>query len=185
MASPMALSTIDLSRVSDTYYRERLRFGRWFVTGAFFAVAGFVAANVIKSGPELSAWEFYVVFGILEGFFGVLAFYYAVPGPIETQVTQGTISFRYQNGRVRVVSPGHQRIRCRLVERLAAPTARRFRIEEVPELYAILGINKIPLTRPAWDAISTELGRSGIVPKESRKSDSHYGSWRILDYRTG
>jgi hypothetical protein len=175
----------DLAELSNRYYRSQLRFGRWVVTGTLVLIAAFIAAQLVIHGPQASAWPFYVGFGFLEGFFAVLAFLYAVPGPVEAHVLPGTIGFRYQNGRVRVVSPGHQRVRCRLVERLAAPTARRFRIEEVSELYAIVGINKIPLTRPAWDAISEEFGRSGIVPTESRKSDPHNGSWRVLDYRAG
>jgi hypothetical protein len=179
----METGSFDLSVLSEQYYRERLRFGRWVLSGAFILVASLIVGRLVVTGPQSQLLPLILGMGALEGVLGVFAFHYALPGPVYVKVSKGSVMFGYRKGRVRVIVSQKLQTRFKLVERLAPPTASRFRAEHTPGFFAEIGIVKFPLTRPAFEAISTELASSGTVPEERRRSDPHYGDWRILDYR--
>lgn len=183
MAGHSADVVFDLADVSRKYYREHLRLGRWVGTAGFLFIVSLIAVSLATAGPNAQPPALFFGFAILAGAFAYGAFVYAVPGPTELVVRRGSLDFRFKSGKVRHLATRPLRVRVKLVERVGPPTAARFRVDDDPGLFADIGIRRVPLTKPALDAISEELTASGNSRVETRRSDPHIGDWRILSFR--
>ncbi len=172
----------DLSRLSDRYYRDQLRLARWTCSGGIVVLGGVVIGRLTLAGIEPALVPVYVAIAALEGFLLSIALLYAVPGPIELAVTEGSVTFTYKSGRVRSIGTRGPTFRFRLLERVVPPTGRRRKVRDEPGFFFVKGLSRIPLTQPAFDAITEELARAGVTPMVRQKSNRYEGVWRIREY---
>jgi len=172
----------DLSQVSEQFYRDQLRLARWTCGGGFIVLAGVVIGRLALVGIELNLVPIYIAIAALEGLLLSIAFWYAVRGPVELSVAAGSIAFSYRGGRVRRIDTNKKPSRFLLLERVVPPTSTRIRTKPGPGLFLVTGLTRIPLTRAAFDAITSEMARAGFTHGVRRRSSTYEGDWQINDY---
>jgi hypothetical protein len=170
----------DISQVSETYYKQRLRGPRWVAAGGFVGIALALAYHVATTDLEASFLPIYVGTGILEGFLLVLIFVLGAHGPSEIVTTRGELALQYPSGGTRTVDLTSLPHNFWLSERTSPP--KRPLPPNSPSYLMQIGLRRFAISEVAFREISDELARMGRSPSVFTESNAAIGSWRTFRY---
>jgi hypothetical protein len=176
------MDRFDISPETETYYRNQLRLPRFLVLGTFVVIAALLTFRIALSGNTPSLEPIYFGGVFLEGMLFVFGFQIAVPGPTDVIIADGRISFVWKGGRSWSIDARNLRSRVRLQEQVAPPTATQMPVKDRPDLFLSTRLRRIPLARPAYDAILAELRGGTSVRRNIIHADPHLGQWQVIEF---